>query len=65
VQGKTVAADVALLPFGTCVEIEGVGRRVVQDTGSAIKGRAIDVYMADHADALEFGRREARVTRCE
>ena len=63
-QGTTVAADRARYPLGTCLEIEGLGRRIVQDVGSAIRGRRLDVFYYSHADALRFGRREMRVRRC-
>lgn len=36
--GVTVAADTSILPYGTVIYIEGVGLRVVQDTGSAVVG---------------------------
>lgn len=63
-EGVTVAADRARYPFGTCLEIEGIGPRIVQDVGGAIKGRMLDVYFSSHDAALEFGRRELRVRRC-
>jgi 3D (Asp-Asp-Asp) domain-containing protein len=50
--------------MGTCLEIEGLGRRYVQDVGGAIKGRALDVFYYSHSDALRFGRREMRVRGC-
>lgn len=63
-QGKTVAADTSKLPMGTCVEIEGLGQRVVEDVGSAIKGHRLDVFFGSHAEALEFGRKVLRVRPC-
>ncbi|NGM81222.1 hypothetical protein G5B47_02215 [Paenibacillus sp. 7124] len=50
------------MPFGTRVDIEGVGIRTCTDRGGRIKGRKIDVYMASKTDALAFGRRKLRVT---
>ncbi|MOA50242.1 Cell wall-binding protein YocH precursor [compost metagenome] len=44
-------------PLGTRVEIEGVGLRTCTDRGGAIKGKRIDVYMADIDDAITLGRR--------
>lgn len=46
--GVTIAADTNLLPFGTKVYIQGIGERVVQDRGGAIKGNVIDVYVPSH-----------------
>ena len=61
VEGVTIAADWGVLPEGTIVEIEGLGYRIVQDTGSAIKGNRIDIYFEEHEEALAFGVQEVRV----
>lgn len=58
VEGRTIAADPRVLPMGTKVYIEGIGERVVEDTGSAIKGHKIDVFIDDLDQAIEFGRRK-------
>lgn len=55
VEGVTVAADPSVIPLGTEITIDGVGERMVQDTGSAIKSNRIDVYFESHQEALEFG----------
>jgi 3D (Asp-Asp-Asp) domain-containing protein len=60
-EGQTIAADWTVLPEGTKVYIEGVGERIVEDTGGAIVGQAIDVYVEDVNEALENGRHMARV----
>jgi len=60
-EGITIAADWDVMPEGTIVEIEGIGYRIVQDTGSAIKGHRIDIYFEVHEDALDFGVQEVRV----
>ena len=54
-EGVTVAADKSVLSYGSVVYIEGVGIRFINDCGGAINGRDIDVYIADHNRALEFG----------
>lgn len=59
--GVTVAADPAVIPLGTRVYIDGIGERVVQDTGGAIQGRKIDLAMESHQEALAWGRKEAGV----
>lgn len=54
-EGRTVAADPRLHKHGEYVTIEGLGRFRVEDTGSAIRGRRLDVYMRDHARARRAG----------
>ncbi|KAF6630920.1 3D domain-containing protein [Paenibacillus sp. EKM208P] len=56
--GVTIAADWRVLPKGTVVYIEGVGKRVVQDKGGAIKGHKIDVYVRTESEARQFGRKK-------
>ena len=61
-----VAADPDVLPLGSRIRVEGLDARHngtydVQDTGSAVKGRIIDIFMADCAAAKRFGRQTARV----
>lgn len=63
--GVTVAADPRVYRLGSCVWIEGMGRRIVQDVGSAIKGvNRLDVYFPTHDEALAFGSRFLRIERC-
>ena len=61
VQGVTVATDKSI-PFGTKIYIDGVGERIVQDRGGAIKGNKIDLYFDTHQEALSFGRQTRKVT---
>jgi 3D (Asp-Asp-Asp) domain-containing protein len=60
-----VAADPRLLPIGTVLRIDGLGTRartyVVDDTGSAVKGRRIDIFMPSCRAAKRFGRRHVVV----
>lgn len=62
--GRFVAADTALLPFGTRVSVPGYheGTPVpVIDTGGDINGHRLDVFFRTHAAAEEWGRQMLRV----
>lgn len=61
----SIAADFAVLPPHTVVEIQGVGLRCVDDCGGAIKGNRIDVYFANHDEALDFGVQHVLLRVCE
>lgn len=60
-----VAADPAVLPFGTRIRVEGAGQYsgeyVVKDSGREIDGREIDLYIANDAEAKRFGKRPVTV----
>lgn len=63
--GKFVAADTRLLPFGSKVTVPGYGNNAavpVIDRGGAIKGHRLDVFYPTHQEALEWGRRWVMVT---
>ncbi len=61
-QRGLIAADPRWLPIGTEVQISGAGRYsgryLVADTGREIKGREVDIYLADDAAAKRFGRKQ-------
>lgn len=59
-EGRTIAVDPKVIPIGATVYIEGIGLRVAEDTGSAIRGAKIDVYMNDVNDARQFGVKKNR-----
>lgn len=61
-EGRTVAVDPDVIPFGTELWIDGEGPFVAEDTGSGINGSTIDVFCQSHTDALEWGKREVTVT---
>jgi 3D (Asp-Asp-Asp) domain-containing protein len=59
-QGRTIACP-SSLKFGTKVNIEGIGLRVCEDRGGAIKTGHIDLYVENVNQALEFGRKKLLV----
>ncbi|WP_432352315.1 3D domain-containing protein [Sporosarcina sp. A2] len=58
---KVIAVDPLVIPLGSKVHVEGYGYAVAGDIGGAIKGNRIDVFMASHSDALQWGRKAVRV----
>lgn len=60
-----IAADPRVLPLGTCVRLQAgahTGEYTVADTGGAIRGRRIDIWMPSSNEAMRFGRRNVRLT---
>jgi 3D (Asp-Asp-Asp) domain-containing protein len=61
------ASDPKVLPLGSIIRIDGAPERhnglyTVLDTGPAVQGRQLDLYMWSCYEALEFGRRPVTVT---
>lgn len=54
-EGRTIAVDPSVIPIGSLVYIDGIGLRKAEDTGSAIKGARVDVFMNDVKQAIHFG----------
>lgn len=59
---STIAADPKVLPLGSILYVPGYGYAVVADTGSAIKGRKIDLYFATTKQVYkEWGKKTVEV----
>ena len=58
--GVSIATDPNVIGFNQEVYINGVVYKA-HDTGGNIKGNQIDIYMADHDEAVEFGVQYADV----
>jgi 3D (Asp-Asp-Asp) domain-containing protein len=57
----TIAVDPKVIPLGTRLWVEGYGYGIAADTGSAIKGNKIDVFMDSRRECLHWGRRKVKV----
>lgn len=59
---STIAADTKVFPLGTVLFIPGYGYGVVADTGSAIKGKKIDLYFNTKDQVYkEWGKKTVKV----
>ncbi|PFW73144.1 peptidoglycan-binding protein [Priestia aryabhattai] len=59
---KVIAVDPSVIPLGSKVYVEGYGEAVAADTGGAIKGNRIDVFVPSEGDAQQFGRKSVKIT---
>lgn len=58
---STIAADPKVIPLGSILYIPGYGYGIVADTGSAIKGRKIDLYFATTKQVYkEWGKNQLK-----
>lgn len=58
---KVIAVDPSVIPLGSRVWVEGYGEAIAGDTGGAIKGNIIDVFMPNRQDALNWGRKTVTI----
>lgn len=55
---KVIAVDPKVIPLGTKVWVEGYGEAIAGDTGGAIKGDKIDVFIPTYEQAMQWGRKQ-------
>lgn len=58
---KVIAVDPNVIPLGSKVYVEGYGEATAADTGGAIKGNKIDVFVPNKSDAHNWGVRTVSV----
>ncbi|MGP4063123.1 ubiquitin-like domain-containing protein [Halobacillus sp. H74] len=58
---KVVAVDPNVIPLGSRVWVEGYGYAVAGDTGGAINGKRIDLFVSSKSQAQSFGRKNVKV----
>jgi len=57
----TVAVDPRVIPLGSRLYVEGYGYARAEDTGGAIRGSRIDVFLETESEARRWGRRTVKV----
>ncbi|REB05343.1 LysM peptidoglycan-binding domain-containing protein [Sporosarcina sp. BI001-red] len=58
---KVIAVDPSVIPLGSRVWVEGYGEAIAGDTGGAIKGHKIDVFLPGLDSAMAWGVKKVRV----
>lgn len=58
---KVIAVDPRVIPLGTKVWVEGYGEAIAADTGGAIKGNKIDVFIPTEGQARQWGVKNVTV----
>jgi 3D (Asp-Asp-Asp) domain-containing protein len=60
-----ITADPAVLPIGSVIRLVDAGPYTgtyrVEDTGRAVHGRELDMYIPNDAEAKRFGRKQLQV----
>ncbi|WNF21233.1 LysM peptidoglycan-binding domain-containing protein [Mesobacillus jeotgali] len=59
---KVIAVDPTVIPLGSKVYVEGYGYATAEDIGGAIKGNRIDVFIPTQNEAIQWGRKQVKVT---
>ncbi|MBD8137218.1 3D domain-containing protein [Peribacillus frigoritolerans] len=58
---KVIAVDPSVIPLGSKVYVEGYGYATAADTGSAIKGNRVDIFVPNEQDAVNWGVKNVKV----
>ena len=53
---STIAVDPTIIPLGSRVYIPGYGEAIASDTGLAIKGNKIDLFLNSEKECIDFGK---------
>lgn len=60
-QGRTIAVDPDVIPYGSTVYIEGWGYYIAEDCGGGVNGNHIDIYRDSHDVCRKLGVQNAKV----
>lgn len=58
---KAISVDTKVIPLGSKVYVEGYGYAIAADTGSAIKGNEIDVFISSKSKAIQWGVKTVKI----
>jgi len=58
---KVIAVDPSFIPLGTKVYVEGYGYATAADTGGAVNGKKIDVFVPSASDAYSWGVKTVKI----
>ncbi|WP_223595464.1 LysM peptidoglycan-binding and 3D domain-containing protein [Neobacillus bataviensis] len=58
---KVIAVDPSVIPLGSKVYVEGYGVATAADTGGAIKGNRIDVFIPSEQKAIQWGKKQITI----
>ncbi len=58
---KVISVDPKVIKLGTKVFVEGYGYAIAGDTGGAIKGNKIDIFVPSQKNAIQWGRKTVKV----
>lgn len=58
---RVIAVDPRVIPLGSKVWVEGYGEAIAGDTGGAIKGNKIDVFIPTKESALAWGVKTVKI----
>ena len=58
---RVIAVDPRVIPLGAKVWVEGYGEAIAGDTGGAIKGNKIDVFIPSEENAMEWGVKTVKI----
>ena len=60
-EGRTIAVDPKIIPYGSIVYIQDYGYYIAEDCGGDIKSNRIDIFTSDHKTAIQRGKKVSNV----
>jgi uncharacterized protein YabE (DUF348 family) len=58
---STIAVDPSVIPLGSKVYVDGYGYAIAADTGGAIRGNKIDIYLNSSSECDDWGRKSVKL----